>query len=288
MEKEEIDVLVAENQIAFDFDALTEEQIPEEESTILPQSLIKPSNSQWISQEVLFVAVKTYHDQVVKDMPNLKLCGKKLIDWVLNAGSGCEKLVIEDGEDIIGKIKQISTDKPIIAVFYSDTPLLDKSTFNKFCNYFSSRNMNFLKLSRGFIVKTEYLKNLNSIAQGASDLDDKNLMVADSSKVLSYISGVLYNKIANYHIKNGVIIYGQNTVFIDADVEIEGGVIIYPNNIIEGESIIASDVVLESGNIIKDSIISSGAVIKNSYIENSKISQNREIQPFSKIIGEEV
>lgn len=285
MEREDIDLLVSENQIKIDFDSLTSAN-EEEESAIIPSALIKAVNYDWIKDEVLFVVVKAYHS-FVKDLPNVELCGKRLLDWVLNAGSGCETRIIEDCEDIIGRVRNITTNKNIIAVFYSDTPLLDKGTFNKFCEYFSSHNMNFLRLSRGFIVKTEFLKNNFTLAQGASELDDKNLLVADSAKVLNLMSNSLYNRILNYHIKNGVIIYGQNTVFIDGDVEIEGGVIIYPNNVIKGQSIIGENAVIESGNVIKNSIISNGAVVRSSYIENSKISAGASIEPFSKIIGQE-
>lgn len=285
MEREDIDLLVSENQIKIDFDSLTSAN-EEEESAIIPSSLIKAVNYDWIKDEVLFVVVKAYHS-FVKDLPSVELCGKRLLDWVLNAGSGCETRIIEDCEDIIGRVRNITTNKNIIAVFYSDTPLLDKGTFNKFCEYFSSHNMNFLRLSRGFIVKSEFLKNNFTLAQGASELDDKNLLVADSAKVLNLMSNSLYNRILNYHIKNGVIIYGQNTVFIDGDVEIEGGVIIYPNNVIKGQSIIGENAVIESGNVIKNSIISNGAVVRSSYIENSKISAGASIEPFSKIIGQE-
>lgn len=285
MEREDIDLLVSENQIKIDFDSLTSGN-EEEESAIIPSALIKAVNYDWIKDEVLFVVVKAYHS-FVKDLPNVELCGKRLLDWVLNAGSGCETRIIEDCEDITSRVRNITTNKNIIAVFYSDTPLLDKGTFNKFCEYFSSHNMNFLRLSRGFIVKTEFLKNNFTLAQGASELDDKNLLVADSAKVLNLMSNSLYNRILNYHIKNGVIIYGQNTVFIDGDVEIEGGVIIYPNNVIKGQSIIGENAVIESGNVIKNSIISNDAVVRSSYIENSKISAGASIEPFSKIIGQE-
>ena len=285
MEREDIDLLVSENQIKIDFDSLTSAN-EEEESAIIPSSLIKAVNYDWIKDEVLFVVVKAYHS-FVKDLPSVELCGKRLLDWVLNAGSGCETRIIEDCEDIIGRVRNITTNKNIIAVFYSDTPLLDKGTFNKFCEYFSSHNMNFLRLSRGFIVKSEFLKNNFTLAQGASELDDKNLLVADSAKVLNLMSNSLYNRILNYHIKNGVIIYGQNTVFIDGDVEIEGGVIIYPNNVIKGQSIIGENAVIESCNVIKNSIISNDAVVRSSYIENSKISAGASIEPFSKIIGQE-
>ncbi len=285
MEDKDIDVMIAGGQIKFDFDLLEENTI---EESPLSKTLIKAVSYDWIKEEVLFVVVKAYHDEVIKDMPNLSLCGKKMIDWVLNAGSGCQTKIIEDCEDIISRVRGISTDKKIIAVFYSDTPLLDKASFNNFCQYFSSRNMNFIKLSRGFLVKTEFLRENYNIAQGTSELDDKCLLIMDSAKKINYASNILYNNISTYHIKNGVIIYGQNTVFIDADVEIDAGVVIYPNNIIKGQSIIEEGAIIESGNIIDNSIISSNVKIKSSYVENSKISENKEIEPFSKIIGQEL
>lgn len=286
MEKEDIGIAICENQIKIDFDSLDVDQSLEESS--ITSTLIKAVNNDWIKEEVLFVVVKAYHDDVVKDMPNLSLCGKKMIDWVLNAGSGCERMVIDEGQDVIERVRNIHTDKKIIAVFYSDTPLLDKVTFNKFCDYFSSRNMNFLKLSRGFFVKSEFLKANYSIAQGASELDDKNLLVCDSAKVINYVSTLLYNKILNYHIKNGVIIYGQNSVYIDADVEIESGVIIYPNNVIKGQSIIEENVILGSGNVVDNSIISSNVRMSMCYIKDSKINSGKQLEPFSKFIGQEI
>lgn len=285
MEKEDVELLIAENQLKFDFEEI--ENHIEEESSSLPQTFIKAKNYEWIKEEVLFIVVKVNRDEIVKDFSNLNLCGKKMIDWVLMAGSDCEQKVIIDSEDIFSSIRSLSINKPIIAVFYSDTPLLDKITFNKICDYFSSRNMNFLQLSRGFIVKTDFLKNNYYFAQGVNLYEDKNLLVVDNAKELNYVSNILYNKILNYHIKNGVIIFGQNNIYIDADVEIESGVIIYPNNILKGQSIIEKGVILESGNVIKDSIVSSG-IIKSSYIENSKITNASIIQPFSKIINEEL
>lgn len=286
MGKEDIEIMVAENQMSFDFSQIENEE--KEESAIFTQTFIKAKNYDWIKDEVLFVAVKANHYDIAKDFSNLNLCGKKMLDWVLMAGSDCESKIINDSDDIFASIRSLATSKPIIAVFYSDTPLLDKITFNKICDYFSSRNMNFLQLSRGFVIKTEYIKNNRYFAQGVNLYEDKNLLVADSAKMISQISNLLYNKITAFHQKNGVVIYGQNTVFIDADVEIEGGVIIYPNNVIQGQSIIGQGVILQSGNIIKDSIITSGCTLNACFVENSKITSTSAIEPFSKIINEEI
>ena len=286
MEKEDIGIMVAENQLSFDFSEI--EKQDEEESAIFTQTFIKAKNYDWIKDEVLFVAVKANHYEIAKDFSNLDLCGKKMLDWVLMAGSDCETKIINDSEDIFASIRSLSTTKPIIAVFYSDTPLLDKITFNKICDYFSSRNMNFLQLSRGFVIKTDFIKNNTYFAQGVNLYEDKNLLIVDNAKSLSYVSNSLYNKILAFHQKNGVIIFGQNTVFIDADVEIESGVIIYPNNVIQGQSIIGQGVVLQSGNIIRDSIITNGCTLKACFVENSKITSGTAIEPFSKIINEEI
>ena len=285
MEREDIEIMVSENQIAFDFQNLGK---IEEESSLISQSLVKAKNFDWIKEEVLFVVVKAKREQLSKDFSSLNLCGKSTLEWVLMAGSECEQVVLHDSDDIFQSVRAIATNKKIIAVFYTDTPLLDKMTFNKICDYFSSRNMNFLQLKRGFIVKSEFIKGNYYFAQGASLYDDNNLFVVEDAKSLNYASGLLYNKIISYHIKNGVIIFGEKTVFIDADVEIESGVIIYPNNIIKGQSIIESDCVLESGNIIIDSIISNGCTVCHSYIQNSKLSPGKTIQPFTKIVNEEI
>lgn len=288
METEEIDLMVSENQVSFDFDSL--DKVEEEESSLFPQSLLKPINHDYIKDEVLFVVARVFNKELVKDFPYLKICGKKMIDWVLLAGSECEQKVIDDCDNLLDKVRSINTNKPIIAVFYSDTPLLDKITFNKIIDYFSSKGMNFLQLSRGFIVKTEYLKSMSEFVQVAtvSGFDEKKLLQVDSAKLINYVSSLLYNKIINYHINNGVIIYGQNTVFIDADVEIEAGVIIYPNNVIEGMSIIEKGAILNCGNVIKDSIIGNDCQLSNSYIEKSKINKGVIVKPKSLIINQEV
>ena len=281
----EFELLVAENQISFDFDALQEE---EEQSSSIPESLIRPVNTDWIKDEVLYVAVRAYNDSVVANMPDHLLCGKKLIDWVTNAGGDCEKKVIEDSQNIFDRLRSMNTQKDIIAVFYSDTPLLDRATFHDVCNYFSSHHMNFLQLPRGFVIRTEYLRNVTDYAQGKAAYENKNLMIADSARILAFMASFLYNKILSFHIKNGVIIYGQNTVFIDADVEIDSGVVIYPNNVISGQSIVASGTILRSGNIISDSIIAGNTTLENCFVSNSKISQGKAVQPCSQIVNEEL
>lgn len=283
MDTLEIETRISPNQISFDFEG-TEKT---EESLLFTETLIKPLNHEYIKDEVLFVVAKVQNKSIAKDLPNLKICGKKMIDWVLLAGSNCEQLIIDDCEDIINRVRNINTDKKYIALFYSDTPLLDKATFFMIMDYFASKSMNFLQLTRGFIVKTDFLKNNpNFITSTTGGNDIADLLICDCASKLVKAQEILNERIANYHIKNGVTIFGKNTVFIDADVEIDSGVVIYPNNILQGECIISSGTVIESGNIIENSIVLSGCTIKGSYIKDSKITEGKKVDFGSKILRE--
>lgn len=287
MENIENDVLVLENQISFDFDELENEE--QEESIILNETALKPQNFEWIKDEVLFVVVKAYNDEVFENLPSLNLCGKEMIEWVLLAGYGCEQVVIDDCEDILSRVRSIRTDKKFIAIFYSDTPLLDKPAFYRIMDQFVSKSRNFLSLKRGYVVRTDFLRNNLTFMQGnIFDIESEALTICDSAKSLSHIYKILNNKILSFHIKNGVNMFGMNTIFIDADVEIDSRVIIYPNNIIKGESIISSGTILESGNYIDNSIISNDCLVLGSHIENSKISAGKKIPAGSLIQNQEI
>lgn len=281
MENQEIDVMIAKNQIAFDFDAIeTEESF--EESVVLPKELVNAKSYDWIAEEVLFVVVNA------KENPfsSVNLCGKKMIDWVLLAGSGCERKVIEESEDILQSLKSIKTDKKYIAVFYSDTPLIEKPLFHRIMDYFTKNGLNALTLQRGYVFRKDFLDIIESYnTPCVNKFDDIAFTAIKSARAISQASKILYEKIKNYHIKNGVVIFGEDTVFIDCDVEIETGAVIYPNNILKGSSYLGKNVILESGNIICDSIISDGCVLSASYVEKSKIEKGQKVGPYEKIVN---
>lgn len=287
METIENEILVAQNQISFDFEELCGQE--KEESIHFTENILQARNNEWIKEEVLFVVVNSKNDEVFKNLSSLNICGKKMIDWVLLAGHSCNRVVVEDCEDILSRVKAIQTDKKFIAIFYSDTPLLDKNAFYRIMEYFVSKQRNFLALKRGFVVRTDFLKNNSTFMQGnICDIELEALTVCDSAEKLSHIFKTINNKILSFHAKNGVIMFGKETIFIDADVEIDARVIIYPNNIIKGESIIASGTILDSGNYIDNSIISNDCHICASRIENSSIAPGKNIGAGSQIISEEI
>lgn len=283
MEKEEL--MVCENQIGFDFDLL-EETEEEEKSTILPEGFVISKNHDYVDEEVLFVVAKA--ENSLGKAYERELCGKSVIEWVRIAGGGCEQMEIADNGNLIEVIKSIKTDKKYIAIFYADTPLVSKGLFHKIMDYFCKNGMNALALPRGYVFKKDYIVTMDRLVSTCPmDFDELAFTVVDNTKNIAKISKLLYDKIRAYHIRNGVIMYGNATIFIDADVEIEPGAVIYQNNILRGQSYIGKNAVLEPNNIISDSIIADNSVVISSYIEKSKVTTGKSVGPFEKLIGSE-
>lgn len=70
---------------------------------------------------------------------------------------------------------------------------------------------------------------------------------------------------------------------IDDTVTFGKDVVIYPNNILKGNTHIGDGVVLKPNNYICDCNIDSGTTIEYSYLENSSIGKNVKIGPYSHI-----
>lgn len=276
--KEDIEIEVNENQISFDF-----LKTNCNETSTLQSS----ENFEWVAEETLVVIVKA--DGEVSC--NFDICGKKLIDWVALATSGCQHKIIEqpDDEMFLSVVKQLAEGFSFVAVLYTDTPLLKKSTFLEIMDYFSKHRMNVLRLSRGYVFRAEYLQNARMLLSSTvEEFDKEDFTIIDNTQKVSFAFKVLQQRILNYHKEMGVVLFGENTIFIDADVEIEKGCVIYPNNIIKGESYIGKNAILESGNYIIDTIVCDEAFVCQSYLEKSKIEKGRVVGPFARLVNEKV
>ena len=76
-------------------------------------------------------------------------------------------------------------------------------------------------------------------------------------------------------------VLNPETCYISEDVTIEENVVIYPNNYIEGKTIIKSGAVLLPNNFIRDSFIGENTQVFNSVIENSIVEDGVSIGPFA-------
>lgn len=218
----------------------------------------------------------------------LEVCGKKCWEWVELACSeySIKTITCTPDTDVFTLIKPLLTNKKYTMVFYSDTPLLTKNTIEEILSYVRTRDINILNLIRGYVFNTEYIKNAEDIKGNLIEKFNKDdFVIAYDLKQFEFVGQVLKRRILDFHLSNGVIITDIDSTLIDADVIIESGCKIEPNNVIKGKTYIGKNCHLESGNIITDSFISDNCILKVSYIFNSKIEKNIIVGPFEKVIN---
>lgn len=105
----------------------------------------------------------------------------------------------------------------------------------------------------------------------------------NSRAQLAEAEEVLRNRINKKHLENGVTLIDPKTTYIGIDVEIGKDTIIYPNNIIEGNTKVGENCLILQNNRISDSIISDGAQIQSSVVLESSVGENTTVGPFAYI-----
>lgn len=148
-----------------------------------------------------------------------------------------------------------------------------------------SRDVNVLRLTRGFVFNTEYIKGATEIATVQTEyFEEEDFITCYNQKQVAFVSDIIKNRILDFHMSEGVQIVDPNTTFVDCDVIIGAGSVIEPNNVIRGMTMIYPNCVLESGNVITDSIIGENCRIVSSFVSGSKIKERTVVGPFETII----
>ncbi len=81
----------------------------------------------------------------------------------------------------------------------------------------------------------------------------------------------------------GVKFFDYSEVYVDCSVKIGQGTLIYPNQLIEGNTIIGQDCTLFGGNHIKDAYVANGATVKNSILSSCRIGAKCTVGPYAHV-----
>jgi bifunctional N-acetylglucosamine-1-phosphate-uridyltransferase/glucosamine-1-phosphate-acetyltransferase GlmU-like protein len=230
----------------------------------------------------------------------LKIWGKSMLEWVSSIFDE-EPIIYEDSkcnfeEDIVlvqGIINSHDFDCDYIAVLFSDTPLITRKTVLEACEFCENRSLNFVKMTRGFVIKNKNKNLIEEIHKAKRHYFtcEDDFLTANSFKTLSLINEVMHQRIIEKHMHNGVYFIDPNTAYIDDSVNIGVGVTVYPNNHLIGKTKIEDNVILYDGNYITDSLVGQNVTVKSSNINQSTIGNNTTVGPFAylrpdSIIGE--
>lgn len=118
---------------------------------------------------------------------------------------------------------------------------------------------------------------------GAVSVDFEETLGVNSREQLSQVEKIMRTRINRKHMENGATIIDLNCTYIGADVQIERDTIIYPGNVLQGNTVIKEGCILYANCRILDSIINEGVTVENSVILESCIGSNTTVGPFAYI-----
>lgn len=118
---------------------------------------------------------------------------------------------------------------------------------------------------------------------GAVVIDYEETIGVNSRIQLAEAEEILRNRINSNHMLNGVTLIDPKNTYIGDEVQIGKDTIIYPNNNLEGKTIIGEGVTLYPNSRISNSIISNYVEIQSSVILDSKIGEKTTVGPFAYI-----
>lgn len=123
---------------------------------------------------------------------------------------------------------------------------------------------------------------------GALSIDYEETIGVNSRVQLAEAEEILRKRINRRHMENGVTLIDPSSTYIGDDVEIGRDTIIYPGNVLEGNTKIGEEVTLYPNSRISNSIISNNVEIQSSVIIDSKIGERTTVGPFAYIRPESV
>ncbi|SHJ80461.1 bifunctional UDP-N-acetylglucosamine pyrophosphorylase / Glucosamine-1-phosphate N-acetyltransferase [Hathewaya proteolytica DSM 3090] len=118
---------------------------------------------------------------------------------------------------------------------------------------------------------------------GAFQVHIEDITAVNSREELSDAELIMRKRINKTHMSNGVTLIDPNNTYIQWDVKIGKDTIIYPNNVIEGATVIGENCTIYPGCRIDNSDISNETIIQSSVIINSRIGKNATVGPFAYI-----
>ena len=223
-----------------------------------------------------------------KNSYNGKLLGLTLSEWV---GMACQdmdtRLVEYNGKDNVLQVASSYVNKSLdyTIILLSRTPLITGNTINQIKEFCIYKDINICKLPVGYVIKNS---SLNDIANTQIDsvysqnIDD--FYIVENKKQMDYALGVLHDRINSFHISNGVEIIKPSSTYIEPQVDIAKGTIIYAGNILKGNTFISENVILKENNVIDNSVIGKDCCISGSVITNCKITSGVFISAFCELI----
>lgn len=204
--------------------------------------------------------------------------GRTMTEWVERA---CEKYptkVVSVDKFDLTLIKNHLTNSKYTIILFNNLILLTNEAVKNLVEYVVFKGIKACKFSGGYAFETEYLKKEKNIFYDSVYYADQyDFYMVEDKKQLKYASEVLQERIVAFHTMNGVEITSS---YIEADVKIGAGTMIFAGNVLKGNTIIGKNVILKEKNVIENSVVSDECCVSNSTITNSTLEEGVFVKPY--------
>lgn len=208
-----------------------------------------------------------------------RVLGRKMSNWVLKACENYSVGVVPCEKFEIDIIKPYLNDAKYTFILSGGMILLEQKDVEHMVEYVTLKQSKACKLPGGYAFETEYLRKSKEIFfDSVYFSQSENMILVDDKKKLAYATGVLQDRIIAKLEKSGVAITGAS--YIEPDVEIEKGTIVFGGNTIKGECYIGENVVLKENNVLENVRIGAGSCVSNSTIIDSELGENVFVKPY--------
>ena len=215
---------------------------------------------------------------IVKPYEELSICGRSLENWIDDAVAGypSKRVAVSEKNDILSLVRENSGDYKYVMVLYADTPLLKPATVESAVSFIKLFNNMACRLPRGWVFNSEYIRANDKIeAVTIPDLPAEDFFAVYNYSRLAGAEKMMRARINEEHLENGVYIVDPSTAYIDADVQIERGVVIEPDVTIQGRTIIKQGTRIGKGCTI------SSCTINASQLVGAEVSSGSVVGPFA-------
>ncbi len=217
------------------------------------------------------------------DTASIEILGKTMLEWVrFSLGdSFCDSVAYSDNTPLPLLVRPyVKRDSDYTVVLYSDTPLISRKTVLDAVSVLKQKDLNVLKMTRGYVFKTSFLLGVDRIySENPYYFDEEDFMTAFNFKQVALVSDALKNRIISYHMNQGVQFDDSASTVVGCDVIIAKGVRIGSGNIIKGKTIIKEHARIGNHNTIDNSIIEGGAFVESSYVLSSIVGSFSTVGP---------
>ncbi len=190
--------------------------------------------------------------------------------------------VIRSGRDVVAirESRDCSREEKKIAEVNAGIYLIDAAFLRRAVKSLRSNNdqgemylTDLVEMAAGKGKKTAVVEAGEQEVSGVNDRID-----------LSKIESIIYARINESLMKNGVTIHDPMSVRVDMGIAIGKDTEIHPGVQIRGSSRVAQGCIIETGVLVVDSILSKGAVIRAySVLEKASVGENAQVGPMGRL-----